>query len=104
MLSFICTSGDSVTIHFPRKRCLSVLTTCAIWRWDQGAKKFGSLKDFDVRGFDKKELWDKWIRSINLICTVICLKQKIKLKTSLSRVIKVSIRSAPAFSGYLVGL
>jgi hypothetical protein len=29
-LSFICTAGDNVMIHFPRKRCLSVSTTRVI--------------------------------------------------------------------------
>jgi hypothetical protein len=28
--NFICAAGDSVTICFPRKRCLSVLITDAI--------------------------------------------------------------------------
>jgi hypothetical protein len=46
--SFICLAGNSVMIHFPRKRYLSISTTCAIRTWDRGAKKFGSLKDFEV--------------------------------------------------------
>jgi hypothetical protein len=53
---FICAAGHSVTIHFPRKRCLSISTTCVIQMQDRGAKKFGSLKDFDVCGIHKKEL------------------------------------------------
>jgi hypothetical protein len=48
MLSFICIAGDSMTIRFPRKRCLSVSTTRAIRTWNREAKKFGSLKYFDV--------------------------------------------------------
>jgi hypothetical protein len=77
---------------------------CTIQTRDRGAEKFGSLKDFEVRGVHKKEPWDKRIRSINPIGTVICLKQEMKVKTSLDRVIRVSIRSVPAFSRYLVGL
>jgi hypothetical protein len=38
-----------------RKRCLSISTTRAIQMWDQGAEKFGSLKDFDVCGVLEKE-------------------------------------------------
>jgi hypothetical protein len=29
-ISFICAVGDSMMIHFPRKRCRSVSTTCTI--------------------------------------------------------------------------
>jgi hypothetical protein len=47
--SFICAAGDSVMIHFLRKRCLSVSTIHTIWTRDRGAKKFGSSKDFEVR-------------------------------------------------------
>jgi hypothetical protein len=42
--------------------------------WDRGAEKFGSLKDFEACGVHKNKPWDKWIRSINLIGTVICPK------------------------------
>jgi hypothetical protein len=99
ILSFVWVVGDSVMIHFLRKRCLSVLTTHAIRTWDRGAKKFGSLKDFEVRGIHKKEPWAQRIRFISPIGMVICLKQKIKVETSPNRVIRGSIRSAPAFSG-----
>jgi hypothetical protein len=58
---------------------------------DRGAKKCESLKDFEVHGVNRKETWDKQIRSINPIGTVICLKQKVKVKTSPDRVIRVSI-------------
>jgi hypothetical protein len=61
-------------MHFQRKRCLSVLTTCAIRTRDQGTKKFGSLKDFKVHGIHKKEPWAQRIRFINLISMVICPK------------------------------
>jgi hypothetical protein len=57
MLSFIYVAGDSMTIHFLRKRCLSVSTIRAILTRDRGAKKFGSLKDFEVCGVRKKEPW-----------------------------------------------
>jgi hypothetical protein len=104
MLSFICTTDDSVMIHFLRKRCLSISTTHASRTWDRGAKKFESLKDFEVYGLHKKDPWDKRIRFINLISTIICSKQEIKVKTSPDWVIRVSTRSAPTFSIYLVGL
>jgi hypothetical protein len=41
-------------IHF--HRCLYVPTTCAIQTQGQGAKKFGSLNDFEVHGVLEKEL------------------------------------------------
>jgi hypothetical protein len=97
-LSFICSAGDSATIHFLRKRCLFVSTTYAIQTWDRGAKKFGTLKYFEVYGVYKKEPWAQWIGSINPIGMVICPKQKIKVEISLDRVIRVSIRSVPAFN------
>jgi hypothetical protein len=53
--SFIWAAGDSVTIYFSRKRCLSVSTTHTIQTRDRGAKKFGSLKDFEVRDVLEKE-------------------------------------------------
>jgi hypothetical protein len=46
----------SATICFHRKRCISVSTTRTIQTQDQGAKKFGSSKDFEVRDVLKKEL------------------------------------------------
>jgi hypothetical protein len=55
-VSFICASGDSVTIHFLEKRCLSISTTRALWTWDRGVKKLGGLKDFHVCDILKKEL------------------------------------------------
>jgi hypothetical protein len=55
MLSFICAAGDRVMIHFPRERCLSILTTRAIRTRDRGAEKFGSLKDFEVCDVHRKE-------------------------------------------------
>jgi hypothetical protein len=42
-------------IHFPRKICLSISTTHAIWTQDRGAKKFKSLKDFEVHSVLEKE-------------------------------------------------
>jgi hypothetical protein len=42
-------------IYFSRERYLSVSTTHAIQTWDRGAKKFGSLKDFEVLGVLEKE-------------------------------------------------
>jgi hypothetical protein len=53
--SFIWAADDSVMIRFPRKRCLSVSTTHTIRTWDRGAKKFRSLKDFEVCDVLKKE-------------------------------------------------
>jgi hypothetical protein len=47
--------GDSVMIHFPRKRSLSVSTTCAIWPQNREAKKIGSLKYFEIYGVYEKE-------------------------------------------------
>jgi hypothetical protein len=70
----------------------------------RGVKKFGSLKDFEVRDVHKKEPWDKRIGSINLTGTVICPKHEMKVETSSDRVIRVSVRSVPALSGQLVGL
>jgi hypothetical protein len=52
--SFIWAACDSVTIRFPRKRCLSILTTRTIQTQDRGAKKIGSSKDFEVRGVLEK--------------------------------------------------
>jgi hypothetical protein len=92
-------SGRQCDDSLTEKKCLSVSTTRVIRTWDRGAKKFGSLKDFEVCGIHKKEPWDKWIRSIDLISTVICPKQEIKVETSPDRVIRVSIRLAPAFNG-----
>jgi hypothetical protein len=71
---------------------------------DRGAETFARLKDFEVRGVHKEEPWDKQIRSINPIGIVICLKHEIKVKTSPDQVIRASVRSVPAFSGYLTGL
>jgi hypothetical protein len=70
---------------------------------DRGAEKFESLKDLEVCDIHKKEPWVKWIRSINPIGRVICLKLEIKVETSPDQVIKVSVRSMPTFSGYLMG-
>jgi hypothetical protein len=42
-------------IRFPRKNMHYVSTTYTIWMWDQGAKKFGNLKYFEVRNIDEKE-------------------------------------------------
>jgi hypothetical protein len=98
MLNFICSTGDSVMIHFLRKRCIFVSITHAIRTRDQCAKKFRSLKDFEVRDIHKKEPWDKWIESINLIVTVICPKLEMKVETSPGRVIRVSVRSVLAFN------
>jgi hypothetical protein len=53
--SFIYAVDHSMTIHFPRKRSISVSPTHAIRTWDRGAKKFGSLKDFEVHSILKKE-------------------------------------------------
>jgi hypothetical protein len=99
MLNFICAAGDSVMIHFLRKRCLSVSTTHTIQMQDRGDKKFESLKDFEVRSVHKKEPWAQRVRFINLISTVICPKQKVKVETSFDQVIRVSVRSEPAFNG-----
>jgi hypothetical protein len=54
--SFICVTDDCVTIHFPRKRYLSVLITHTIHVQDRGAKFFESLKDFEICGVLTKEL------------------------------------------------
>jgi hypothetical protein len=86
------------------KRCISVSTTRAIRTRDREAKKFESLKDFEVRDIHKKKPWDKWIGSFNPIGTAICPKHEMKVETSPDRVIRVSVRSVPAFSGQLVGL
>jgi hypothetical protein len=67
--------------------------------WDRGAKKFGSLKDFEVCGIHKKEPWAQRIKYINPIGTIIFPKQKIKVDTSSDQVIRVSVRSALAFNG-----
>jgi hypothetical protein len=56
-LSFIRVAGDSVMIHFPRKKYISISTTYAICAWDREAKKFGSLKYFEACGVDEKEPW-----------------------------------------------
>jgi hypothetical protein len=77
MPSFICATGDNMMILFLRKGCISVSTTRAIRMRRRGAKKFGNLNDFKVRDIHKKKLWDKWIRSINSIGTIICPKQEI---------------------------
>jgi hypothetical protein len=42
---------------FPYKRCLSILTTCAIWPRDREAEKFRNLKYFEVRNIQEKEPW-----------------------------------------------
>jgi hypothetical protein len=53
--NFIWAAGDSATIHFPKKRCLSVSTARIIQMRDRVAKKFGSSKDFEVHGVLEKE-------------------------------------------------
>jgi hypothetical protein len=67
MLSVICASDDNMMIQFSGKRCLSVSTTRAIRTPDRGAKKFGSLKDFEVRNIQEKKLeingWELLSRS-----------------------------------------
>jgi hypothetical protein len=62
--SFICVAGDSVMIHFPRKRYLFVSTTRAIRTRDRGAEKFGGLKDFEVRGIRHYVRTLKWRRTL----------------------------------------
>jgi hypothetical protein len=75
----------------PKKRCLSVSTTRAIQTWDRGAKKFGSLKDFEVHSIHKKEPCDKRIRAMNPIGTIIYPKHEMKVKASSDRVIRASV-------------
>jgi hypothetical protein len=75
---FICATGNSVMIHFPRKRCLYVSTTRAIQTQDQGAKKLGGLKKFVVHSVLKKEPRFDEPKLIYLIGTVICPKRKKK--------------------------
>jgi hypothetical protein len=65
-----------MTNHFPRKRCLFVSTTRAICAQDRGAKKFESLKDFEVRDVHKNEPLAQRIRFINLTGTIICPKHE----------------------------
>jgi hypothetical protein len=55
VLSFICAVGDNMIICFPRKRYLSVSTTHGIQMRNQEAKKFGSLKYFEVHSVQGKE-------------------------------------------------
>jgi hypothetical protein len=43
-VSFIGVVGDSVMFRLPRKRCLSVSTTRAIWTRDRGAKRLEVYK------------------------------------------------------------
>jgi hypothetical protein len=52
---FICATDDSVTIHFHRKRCLSVSTAHATRSRNREAKKVASLKYFEVRNIQEKE-------------------------------------------------
>jgi hypothetical protein len=64
--NFICVPGNSVMIHFPRKRCLSVSTTRAIRSRDREAKKVGSLKYFGVHSVQEKELGiHDWTHQVN---------------------------------------
>jgi hypothetical protein len=74
MLRVICIADDSMMIHFPRKRCISISITRAIRMRDREDEKFGSLKYFEVCNIHKKEPWAQWIRFINLIGTIIYLK------------------------------
>jgi hypothetical protein len=55
VLSFIYIVDDSMMIRFPRKRYIFISTTHAIRMWNREAKKFGSLKYFEVCGVPKKE-------------------------------------------------
>jgi hypothetical protein len=73
-LSFICVAVDSVMIHFPRKRCLSVSTTHEIRARDRGAKKFGSLKYFESVASTRRNLENR-MGSIKPIGTVIYPKK-----------------------------
>jgi hypothetical protein len=41
---FIGIAGDNMMIRFPRKKCLSISTTRAIWMRSQGAKRWGVEK------------------------------------------------------------
>jgi hypothetical protein len=53
--SYMCIN-DSVVIHFPRKKgYLSVSIARGIRKQDREAKKFGSLKYFEVRSVREKE-------------------------------------------------
>jgi hypothetical protein len=55
---FICAANDSVEIRFPRKKgYLSVSTARGIRKRDREAKKFGSLKYFEVCDVQGKESW-----------------------------------------------
>jgi hypothetical protein len=54
-LSFIYAAGDSETICFLRKRCISVSTTRTIRTRDREAEKFESLKYFKVHSIQEKE-------------------------------------------------
>jgi hypothetical protein len=103
-LNFICTAGDSVMIHFPTKRYLSVSTTCAIQLQDRGAEKFGSLKYFDVYGIHEKEPringWDLSSRSAWLSAR----NRKEKLKLYPVGVSAQAFRSILVFIRHLTGL
>jgi hypothetical protein len=70
-LSFICAADDSMMIRFPRKIYLSVSTTHAIQTRIKEAKKFGSLKYFEVHNVQEKEPKINGKKFVKLIGAVI---------------------------------
>jgi hypothetical protein len=72
--SFIGTTGDNVTIRFPRKK----MPFCFNHPRDPDARsrsqKVESLKDFEVRGVPKKEPRHNGQKAINPFDTIICPK------------------------------
>jgi hypothetical protein len=77
--NFICAAGDSVMIRFPKTRSLSVSSTHTIRSRDWGTEKVGSLKDFEIRSVQEKELPTNRSTYINPIGTIICPRQKKKI-------------------------
>jgi hypothetical protein len=73
-ISFIGATGDSVMIHFSRKK----MPFCFNHPCDLDARsrsqKGGSLKDFEVCGVPEKEPPHNGQKAINPFGTVICLK------------------------------
>jgi hypothetical protein len=71
---FIGIVGDSVMIHFLRKKGHFHFNNPRNPDVESRSQKVGSLKDFEIHGIPEKELPHNGQKVINPFGTVICLK------------------------------
>jgi hypothetical protein len=73
-ISFIGTKGDSMTIHFPRKKMPFCFNHLCDPDAESRSQKVRSLKDFEVRDIPEKEPPHNGQKAINTFGTIICSK------------------------------